>query len=124
MHFAKKRFARFVYFFILKKAGKDSIYSSNGTSTNIEGSVNIMSGLPESCKIKGQSFIWTLLDRNQRYCKGRITNGNIVDDDTPVSDVLEEIFRVINAIGSCVVSDSFSDDGEDQSGYGPGKYAL
>lgn len=99
--------------FFLKKAGKNSICSSNGTSTNIEGSVNILSGLPETCKTEGQSFIWTLLDRRKSYRKGSIKNGHgIVDDDTPVSDVLKEIFRVVNAIGSCVVSDSFTDDGK------------
>eukprot|EP00889_Picochlorum_renovo_P001286 jgi/Picre1/28316/NNA_003722.t1 len=99
--------------FFIRKAEDNSIYSSKGTSTKIEGTVNVLPSLPDSCKREGQSFMWTLLDRRKSYRKGSIKNGHgIVDEDTPVSDVLEEIYKVVNAIGACVVTEFFSENAE------------
>lgn len=99
--------------YFIRKAEDNSIYSSKGTSTKIEGTVNVLPSLPDSCKREGQSFMWTLLDRRKSYRKGSIKNGHgIVDEDTPVSDVLEEIYKVVNAIGACVVTEFFSENAE------------
>lgn len=85
--------------FFLKKKGQKSIPEVTEVA-HIEGSIHILSGIPESERQEGQSFIWAVFDRKKTYYKGTISSSRgILDDNTPIADILHEVNKRVNAIG-------------------------
>lgn len=91
-----------------KKKGDPSIPDATKVA-HIEGSVNVISGICDQQRAKGQSFIWVVFDRKKTYYKGSIASNGIVNNDEPITDILREVNQRVNAIGHCMFAESLEE---------------
>ena len=96
--------------FFLKKKGQKSIPEATKVA-HIEGSMNVLSGIPESARKEGQSFMWVVFDRKKTYFTGSINSSRgILNDYTPVIDILHEVNKRVNAIGKCTFAECLEEN--------------